>query len=118
MSQVVTQILNHLISTISGSHAFVIPEIVVRKLAHLTEYFLLGILLCSGFFSPLYPRRSLAIAFITGSLYAASDEFHQVFIPGRTAELHDIGIDSFGVLCGTIVMLWVLAKRKKEVGQV
>lgn len=43
-------------------------------------------------------------------LYAASDEFHQTFVPGRKGRLSDVVIDSLGV--GIVIVLdWWLARR-------
>ena len=112
MSQLVAQVLNHALRTIFGSHAITIPEIVIRKLAHFTEYLLLGMLLLSGLFNKLRPLRSFLFALVAGTIYAASDEFHQIFIPGRTAAAHDVLIDAAGVLCGALIMLKFLSHKK------
>lgn len=65
----------------------------VRKLAHLTEYALLGALLVRA------TRRELP-AFLLGVAYAASDEAHQHFVPGRHATPVDVAIDAVGVALG------------------
>ena len=53
--------------------------------------------------------------------YAITDEFHQYFIPGRSAEIRDVLIDSSGALTGILFVIIVLAiikiikkKIKKE----
>ncbi len=68
---------------------------VVRKLAHLTEYAVLGALLERALPRPLP-------AFVLGVAYAASDELHQHFVPGRTGEPLDVAIDAVGVLVGIV----------------
>jgi VanZ family protein len=45
-------------------------------------------------------RRSVMSAVVTGIFYAASDEFHQYFTPGREADLIDLFMDSVGVSAG------------------
>ena len=40
------------------------------------------------------------LPWLTGTLYAVTDEIHQYFVPGRSCEFRDICIDSAGVLCG------------------
>ncbi|MEO5634435.1 VanZ family protein [Gaiella sp.] len=77
-------------------------DLVLRKLAHLTEYAVLGTLL----------QRALArpgIAILIGGLYAASDEIHQHFVPGRHAAWYDVVIDTVGVTIG--VVLWQRMRR-------
>ncbi len=86
----------------------------LRKLAHVTEYLILYLLvyrLLSQYFSP---RRSLWLALIWCSIYAATDEFHQSFVPGRGASLWDVGIDTAGASLGLImVLVWQnLGQRK------
>ena len=62
-------------------------EKVIRKLAHFSEYTLVGILLMSliSTFNLKQINRFL-ISLGIGFLYACSDEFHQLFVPGRTAK--------------------------------
>ncbi len=64
---------------------------------HLMEYFILGFLVL-----PLAVRRHQTIlsAVILCALYAASDEFHQIFVAGRTASLSDWAVDVLGALLG------------------
>jgi VanZ family protein len=66
---------------------------VVRKVAHVTEYAVLGALLVRA------TRRELP-AFLLGVAYAASDEIHQHFVPGRHATPVDVAIDAVGVALG------------------
>ena len=81
----------------------------IRKQAHVTEYFLLAFFIFRALrptrFRPV--SRTLIGAFI-GVLYAASDEFHQVFVPGRTPAVHDVMIDSVGVMIATVFTLCLL----------
>ena len=56
-------------------------------------------------------------AWLTGTAYAVTDEFHQSFVPGRSCEFRDIVIDSCGVLTGVLAALlagWIRAQREKE----
>ena len=77
----------------------------VRKSAHMMEYFLLGILL-SNWFSVFIRTQWLwrMAAFGSGSLFAASDEFHQNFSAGRSPQAMDVLIDASGVMCGVIAV--------------
>lgn len=89
----------------------------VRKNAHFIAYLILGFLLVNavGKLREL-SGRALLVSFIVAVLYAASDEFHQLFIDGRSGELRDVGIDSAGAATG-VVLYWALNhfiyKRKK-----
>ena len=85
----------------------------VRKCAHFTIYLILGILVISllseyrilNFKTVLY---TLFIVF----LYACSDEFHQLFVSGRSSEIGDVLIDSSGGFIGSY--LYYLFRRKRK----
>ena len=69
----------------------------VRKLGHFTEYLVLSVLL----YRALRARRrsslqAAGLAFVIAGAYAVSDEFHQLFVPGRTAAATDCLIDVSG----------------------
>ena len=51
-------------------------------------------------------KRILAAAW-TGILYAASDEFHQLFVPGRSGQITDVLIDSGGLLAGILLVVLI-----------
>lgn len=76
----------------------------VRKAGHLTEYALLAILLARAFFASWAAmlRRPVTAALVLGIavMYAASDEWHQSFVPSRTASAGDVAIDAVGALIG------------------
>lgn len=87
---------------------FFLMDFIVRKSAHLLEYAALGFALRLHLqavmrFRPI--RRPQLLAWWIGSLYAASDELHQLFTPGRAARPADVGIDSLGVILGALFFL-------------
>lgn len=89
----------------------------IRKMAHATEYAVLGFLL-TGSYADLKRKRlrRICIPAALGSLYAVSDELHQMFVPGRSCELTDMLIDSSGVILGTLfgLLIFVYWKGWKE----
>ncbi len=70
-------------------------DLVLRKAAHVVEYAILGALLARAL-------PSLAWALVVGSLYAVTDEVHQVFVTGRTGSPVDWAIDTVGVAAGVL----------------
>lgn len=70
-------------------------DLVLRKLAHITEYAILGVLL-------LRATKAPAVAAVIGALYAVSDEAHQHFVRGRHAAWYDVVIDIVGVTIGVL----------------
>lgn len=69
---------------------FDVWDFIIKKSAHIGEY---------AIFFYLLRRAGLTVkqAFIVGVAYALSDEWHQSFVPGRTAKLTDVGIDTMGM---------------------
>ena len=87
----------------------------IRKLAHLTEYAILAVLLWNALrlsAAGASMRRLCGLAVLGSTLYAASDEFHQSFVPGREATVRDVLIDTAGATAG----LWLLACVRGKVG--
>ncbi len=76
---------------------------IVRKIAHFTEYFILGLILFLNL--RLYPiNNKLIIGIILCMIYASSDEIHQIFIDGREAKLLDVLIDTLGSAASLIIL--------------
>lgn len=79
----------------------------VRKAAHVSEYAVLAALLYRALVNTILQSRALlsaAIVLLVCSLYATTDEFHQSFVPSRTASARDVAIDSVGALFGLLVI--------------
>jgi VanZ family protein len=73
----------------------------VRKNAHLFNYMILGMLVMNAMRrSGMSWSKAIALVFGLCALFAASDEFHQLFVPGRGAAGKDVLIDSLGALIG------------------
>lgn len=92
----------------------------VRKGAHIFAYFVLGILTFNALrrinLSRFKFNRPAVLSIIVCALYAASDEFHQLFISGRSGEIRDIMIDSCAAMAGVFVVsifVRILQKSKK-----
>ena len=76
-------------------------EFYIRKVAHFTEYAILGVLVARALFLNGAPHPALAL--VICAVYACLDEFHQFFVSGRSMELRDVCIDSSGALFGILV---------------
>lgn len=112
----------------------------IRKAAHFSEYTLLGLFMSrtirdcvackrrddvteqvgisSGEITLWKCRRAQAvIAWIMGTVYAATDEFHQLFVPGRAGQVRDVCIDSAGVFFGVLLLygtIWIHSERQAK----
>lgn len=79
---------------------------VVRKLAHFSIYTVVGILLMSLCMTyRLKMKNRFLISLIIGFTYASTDEFHQLFIKGRSGQITDVMIDTSGVIVGILIIL-------------
>jgi VanZ family protein len=93
--------------------------LLVRKCAHLTEYAVLALLLWRALRKPMKndPRpwiwREARLALLIVALYAASDEFHQSFVPTRTAQVSDVFIDTAGG-AASLLALWIIGRWRKH----
>lgn len=88
-------------------------DYIIRKIAHFTEYTALGIGLC-GLMQVLIKRYCGIIAVVLGAALAALDEFHQLFIPGRSALVSDVVIDTCGVIVGSMILTMIVLLREKR----
>lgn len=98
-----------------GSKNHVSMAFLIRKIAHFTLYFILGIFSSAAMFSfAAKHHRSLTASWFTAwsfcIFYASTDEFHQLFVPGRTGKFLDIGIDSLGALLGSLLLLFFVQR--------
>ncbi len=82
------------------------PRLVIRKIAHMTEYFILYLLTfrLTGQYYPV--RKALWLSLLITVGYAGTDEFHQRFIPGRVGTIVDLGIDSLGA-CFALLLTYL-----------
>lgn len=87
----------------------------VRKVAHMTEFGILSVLLYIwiGQWEMGFLRRGVTAAGAT-AVYAATDEIHQLFVAGRSGRFSDVCIDSAGAAAGVLVFA-LLVKFVKRV---
>jgi VanZ family protein len=82
-----------------------VPEEVSDKWAHALAYAGLAVVVVravAGGLPARIDRRAAVIAVAVATAYAATDEFHQMFVSGRSAELYDLYADFGGALAGAI----------------
>jgi len=93
-ARIIDPILLWLFPRLAGPAADV-AHALIRKAAHFTEYGILFWLLIRG---PMEGRPYAALMLCV--VYALLDEGHQAFVPGRTASLYDVALDSTGAMFG------------------
>lgn len=84
-------------------------NVAFRKLVHLGAFGVLAILFYNGL-----AKNKFFSAWLITTMYAATDELHQAFIPDRTGSLLDVALDSFGAFIGlSIIRLFILFKNRR-----
>lgn len=105
-SRIIEPLLRWLYPTISP-RTMAEVQFYLRKAAHVSEYAILAALLYRALGNTILRGRALlsaAIVLLVCSLYAVTDEFHQSFVPSRTASARDVAIDSAGALIGLLII--------------
>ncbi len=94
-----------------------IASFIIRKCAHFTEYMVLGILTIQ-LYSEYYPvnKKYFFLALLFCTVYAISDEIHQLFIENRAGNIYDVTIDSLGSMFG-MVLFCLRRNLKKKVSR-
>lgn len=83
-------------------------EKVVRKGAHYTIYTIGGLLIMNYAYSMEKTKKQKILgSLLLGAFYAGTDELHQYFVPGRSAQITDVVLDSFGVITGILIYLLI-----------
>ena len=121
-----SNIVVQFIADITGWNEEVL-RLLVRKAAHFTEFLILGICLTinmrdlrakridAGEISPEAPFWGYCLAaWMIGTAYAVTDEFHQLFVPDRACSLIDVCIDSAGVACGVLIYFIFKWRKTRE----
>jgi VanZ family protein len=114
-SLIIEPILRFLAPSLSRHQVELIHGL-IRKAGHVTEYFVLGILLFRAFRGGSTQEkvwRWALFAAVVTVCYAASDEFHQSFVSTRTPSFWDVGIDAAaGILAQGVGILWHYRRQR------
>ena len=87
-----------------------------RKTAHAMEYAVLGLLTAGAYIRRgTSIRKGILVPWGIAALYAASDEFHQLFVPGRSGQVSDVVLDSAGVLAGVLLLAGIRRARNRVI---
>lgn len=92
-------------------------SIILRKTAHFTEFFILGILLNFLYESYNFAvKHGILLTIFSGITIAILDESIQTFVEGRAGTIVDVGIDSLGIVSavGIYLLIYKYKKNKSE----
>jgi VanZ family protein len=84
----------------------------VKKGFHALEYGILAVLAWRALRHQGWSERASLRAWVLSALYAASDELHQAFVPGRTARPFDVAVDWLGAGLALLVVVYLVKQRR------
>ncbi len=87
-----------------------ILDVPVRKMCHFMEYLILAVFVL--FMLKSYGITNLYLTILICFIYACTDEFHQLFVLGRSGNIVDILIDTFGSTVFVLLYRYVLKNNK------
>ena len=87
-------------------------DFIIKKGGHMIGYAMLAVACYLAAYGTNWNRaRSTVLSLCLAVTYAASDEYHQSFIPGRSATVMDVGIDSAGAILGVTLVNFIIRRR-------
>ncbi|MCP4650678.1 MAG: hypothetical protein GY853_11455 [PVC group bacterium] len=107
MPVIIWAVLIFIVSSISTFPESIQPVISFDKFWHTVEYGILAFFLARAFKNSSredFKRNFRLLAIIFTVFYAISDEFHQSFVPMRTASIIDVLFDSLGAVLGHLIV--------------
>ncbi len=104
-SGLVTQVVAAIMPQKLAESTANILETIIRKVAHFSEYTVLGIFVYGFFQQCVVQRRAAFCTAAVCAVYAVSDEVHQLFVDGRACRVADMLIDSAGAICGIFIYI-------------
>jgi VanZ family protein len=98
--------------SVSPPPGFVLED----KIYHFVEYGIFSLLLFLAFFTSgrgFLRKHVFLLSSLIGMAYAASDEIHQKFVPGRSSEFLDVVADCLGIVV-VQTGIWLYLRRKRS----
>ncbi len=99
----------------ASRHALMTAHYWIRKSAHVVEFFIFSMLLLRGVRGdrPGWNFRWALLAIGIAAGYAALDEFHQAFVPGRVSSPWDALLDASGAVTAQVLAAWNACRKLK-----
>ena len=105
-------VLIFLMSSIPGGELPDLPFFSFDKIVHAIEFGLFGMLLFRAFRYPLSLPHPYILTLAVGIPYAALDEIHQLFVPGRNCDIYDFYMDVLGIIVFSAVSMRLNRTRR------
>ena len=114
--------LDTTVTTVEETSQFIPIALLTQEFTHIAQYGMLAALAYRllASYQTLPKRWTLGGALLFAVGYGVSDEFHQMFVPGRSATLGDLALDTVGAalgLVGAVIAAWALRRLWNMVNQ-
>lgn len=108
--------INHNQTPENSNNVEDILNFLLRKCAHATVYLVLAIITTTTIIqlNKKPERRCYILAVIFCFIYAITDEYHQLFVNGRSGEFRDVLIDTSGAIIG-VICVWIFLKIRNRI---
>lgn len=115
LSTEITVLITDTVSQLTKNESFSIAEWnhLLRKNTHFFAYMGLALLTWKAVSQHIRNKKTYLIAWGIATLYAMSDEYHQLFVPGRGGQWSDVVLDSAGAATGLLVLFIVRYMSQK-----
>ena len=92
-------------------------QIDVSPVGHFTEYFVFGLTLANALRFHMKQPVSSFVAVVVASLYGASDEVHQIFVPTRSCDPMDWLVDTIAAALAIAVFAIIMSRKNSRPGE-
>ena len=101
-------------SSVPGLSSGLKEDYFLRKVAHAAEYAVLAYLVYNLTKKYGAGWKYVIISALATFAYAFTDEIHQDFVPGRSGNFFDIGVDTSGILVAVLLIVIGVFRRRKQ----
>lgn len=111
----ITEMISNILSRIGINITIENLHLIIRKGAHFSEYFILGIIVLLNYIQYMKELRYfMPFSFISCLLISIIDETIQTFIDGRAGSIVDVCIDTAGFTLSIIIVTIIILNHKKK----
>lgn len=111
----ITQSIHNMLTNMNINIEIETLHYIIRKLAHISEYFILGILVILNVYQYLKePKYFISYSIGLSLLVSLIDETIQVFVDGRSGNFKDVGFDAIGFVLSILIISIIIINNKKK----
>ena len=102
------------ISSLSFAPSAASPQSTNATIYHFSIFFILGIFLFISVLERRWKLKKIFVVLLIATTYAALDELHQFWVPGRFCSIEDFLLDFTGILFASLIYFVSIAKNNYD----